>query len=115
MNLHIDVVESDFQSAHQVRVARLGVHPAGYEFMTADPGRWSRVLGLSAPPPLTNLEDAWNLLSAIAKRLDGGDYLYALGPHVDDECPFANGDTIPMGTQPAPAQPQPVAGLGIGS
>lgn len=98
---HIDIVEPDFQKGCQVRVANLSIAGGRYDLVSADPARWVRVLGLEAAPALADDASVRQFLERVAARLRG-DYLFATEPHEAGNCPFVNGDSVPMAAVPVP-------------
>jgi hypothetical protein len=89
---HVDILKNDFGMGVQRRVARLFVNGRGVDVdMSDEPERWKQKLvrpildevGADLLDPETAPKD---FLRVLAKGMQGGTYLVALGPHDEGSC-----------------------------
>jgi hypothetical protein len=93
---HLDLVRNDWKNMIQQRVAKVVVgDPGDFGVIVkpeADFGDWERVItdGIGLVP----LEVSETIVERLTNTFHNS-YLFTVGPHSDDECPFALGP-VPM-------------------
>lgn len=92
MALHVDVVQNEWLSGYQERVARVRLHGGAVEVDATDP-KWREVI-LRPLDDLDPSDDPDRFFRELSERLHGS-HLFATQPHHEKDCKFRQAERIP--------------------